>query len=802
MKILSCHIENFGKISDLTFHFSDGINVINEPNAWGKSTLAAFIKAMFYGFDNKKEAGALDRERNIYRPWQGGAYGGELDFEVNGRTYRISRTFGKAEKNDEFHIYDLSTKLESVDYTAKVGEELFDLDGVSFKRSIYIAQNDCEATTSDAINAKLGNLVANTNDINNYESAQEYLKNLANQLSPNRITGSIKKRKGQLTELNQELQSYEAAELGMQKLRLKQQMAEATKEELNQKRDAYVAQLKSVSEESTRQEQQKTYLSLCEEHAKALEAIVPFTDTFPNGMPNEEELAIRVKDARSFEEMVATLRHLELTVEEKERYEKYSVMFESGVPQERDIEIETEKLASLTAAKDEQTKLMVQLSEREKECLADTGAPMVKIPRVPGRSIVGIICAILALAGELVCIFLFPKDEVGTYLMAACLVVFVLGIVLIIAGIQKKAKLMKRQEHLRINWEQQQEERSSVIEELQKQEENQSTKIWDINQHTRMFLEQYQVFCAETEFSYHLYELKNQTKDYERLKEQVERYNQVMERATAQKKELDAYANKLGIVLSNEMFAQLNALVTEAAKYKIALENAKNVKERLQQFEARTDLNELMAERKIGYSLEEINARIHALDEEIEQVRTSIEQYNRQMEDLQEQLDLRDDKLTELAECQAAQEQDLHTYDIVTNTQELLQRARESFTARYMAPITKAFCKYYEMILGPQIDNWMIDANINFHRKELGEFRETKNMSAGYQDLIGVCMRLALVDAMFTDEKPFLIMDDPFVNLDEEKTEHGMQLLYNVASEYQTIYFTCHSSREPMIEEV
>jgi uncharacterized protein YhaN len=79
----------------------------------------------------------------------------------------------------------------------------------------------------------------------------------------------------------------------------------------------------------------------------------------------------------------------------------------------------------------------------------------------------------------------------------------------------------------------------------------------------------------------------------------------------------------------------------------------------------------------------------------------------------------------------------------------------------------------------------------------MGQLREVKWMSAGYQDLIGVCMRLALVDAMYQEEKPFLILDDPFVNLDEEKTTAGMTLLSNVAQEYQTIYFTCHSSREP-----
>ena len=124
MKLLACHIDNFGKLSEITLRFSDGVNVINETHGWGKSTLAAFLKAMFYGLDAKKSPKAFEKERIQYRPWQGGAFGGEVDFEINGKAYRISRTFGRTEKTDEFHLYDLSTKLECFDYSSEIGNEI------------------------------------------------------------------------------------------------------------------------------------------------------------------------------------------------------------------------------------------------------------------------------------------------------------------------------------------------------------------------------------------------------------------------------------------------------------------------------------------------------------------------------------------------------------------------------------------------------------------------------------------------------------------------------------------------------
>ncbi len=799
MQLISCHVENFGKISDLNIDFKSGINVINQPNAWGKSTLAAFVKVMFYGFEAKKEAGAPDKERNIYRPWQGGAYGGELDFETAGRRYRISRSFGKSEKYDEFHIYDLSTNLESVDFTEHLGEELFDLDGLSFKRSVYIAQNDCSSRPTDAINAKLGNLAENTNDINNYESAQEALKNLLNRMSPNRATGSIKKRKNQLTQLEQELRGYDAAGYALLQLKEKRQAALERKAHLAAERDEYAGKLKLASEESRREEQQRNYLSLCEEQTAKLEALVPFSDIFPMGMPNEEELAQKVSEARRFEEESLNLRHLEMTETEKDHYGRLTAMFGQGCPGDEEINGQIAALLGLGSVREVHTRVQTQLAEREKEALQVGADPGFYRPKLPVMTVLGIIFIIAGLVGEITAMTVLPVGRnlkvLSMALMAALLAA---GAVILILGIRKKARLTRQQEQKQREWEAEQKKRKEDIEELQKKENDQNQEIWDVTQKTRVFLEKYQVFCEEREFAPRLYELKSQVREYKRLKEKYDAYFETKEKADRMRESLLAYGRcSLGVSLGGDITAKLNELSTEAARYRIALEQAERLKKRLDEFEARADMAALLEETPKSQSLEELNAAIHRLDEELEGVRDSIEQYTRQMEDLQEQLDLKDEKEQELLACKSAQEAEERKYETASKAQEFLQRAREQFTARYMAPISKAFQKYYELLLGPQKGGWMIDANISFRRKEQGELREVRQLSVGYQDLIGVCMRLALVDAMYQAEKPFLIMDDPFVNLDEEKTAAGMKLLENVAEEYQTIYFTCHSSREP-----
>ena len=265
MKLIACHIDNFGKLSDVNLQFSEGLNVINHANGWGKSTLAAFLKAMFYGLDAKKAANAFDKERVMYRPWQGGAFGGEVDFEINGKKYRISRTFGRTEKADEFHLYDLSTNLECYDFSENIGNEIFELDSASFKRSIYIVQNDCASEASDSINAKLGNLAENTDDINNFESANRQLKEILNQLTPDRVTGSIKKRKNYITQLSQELRSFESAQSGLEGIKAKEQQVIAEIQRVQDIRKNYTEALVAAGEDSRRKALYAQYDAMCQE---------------------------------------------------------------------------------------------------------------------------------------------------------------------------------------------------------------------------------------------------------------------------------------------------------------------------------------------------------------------------------------------------------------------------------------------------------------------------------------------------------------------------------------------------------
>ena len=113
MKLIACHIENFGKLRNFDYEFSGGLSEILQDNGWGKTTFCVFIKAMLYGMSKKGNTKAYIAERSKYAPWQGGVYGGTLTFEHKGHKYKMYRTFGATPERDMFSVIDLETNLRT-----------------------------------------------------------------------------------------------------------------------------------------------------------------------------------------------------------------------------------------------------------------------------------------------------------------------------------------------------------------------------------------------------------------------------------------------------------------------------------------------------------------------------------------------------------------------------------------------------------------------------------------------------------------------------------------------------------------
>lgn len=93
MKIKRILVEDFGKFHQKEFVTGDGLNLVTGGNEYGKTTLRHFLRAMWYGLERERGLRARQDEYTRYKPWHSGRFQGSLEWEADGKVYRLSRNF-------------------------------------------------------------------------------------------------------------------------------------------------------------------------------------------------------------------------------------------------------------------------------------------------------------------------------------------------------------------------------------------------------------------------------------------------------------------------------------------------------------------------------------------------------------------------------------------------------------------------------------------------------------------------------------------------------------------------------------
>ncbi len=137
-------IKSFGLIKDLTLEFSESTNVIEGQNEAGKSTIAAFIKYMLYGFEEGDTKTAVS-ERKKRINWETGYAQGSMYIKVKDKKYLITRSTVPTDNSErtsykeEASIVDLETGSPAFGKLS-AGEVFFGVDRALFENTAFIGQ--------------------------------------------------------------------------------------------------------------------------------------------------------------------------------------------------------------------------------------------------------------------------------------------------------------------------------------------------------------------------------------------------------------------------------------------------------------------------------------------------------------------------------------------------------------------------------------------------------------------------------------------------------------------------------------
>ena len=96
MILKQLNLDHFGKFHDTEIHLEPGINVVYGANESGKSTIHSFIQCMLFGAERLRGRGSGRDIYTRFQPWDGGgSYEGRMQFDYQGKSWRIVRNFHK-----------------------------------------------------------------------------------------------------------------------------------------------------------------------------------------------------------------------------------------------------------------------------------------------------------------------------------------------------------------------------------------------------------------------------------------------------------------------------------------------------------------------------------------------------------------------------------------------------------------------------------------------------------------------------------------------------------------------------------
>ena len=173
MIIEKIEIRSFGLIKDMTLEFAPTVNIIEGQNEAGKSTIAAFIKYMLFGFDGVESEDVLSERRKRIN-WDTGLAEGSMVVRVKDKRYLISRSTTPTARQDGRPSYKEESSIIDMESGATAfgkmpaGEVFFGVSRDLFENTAFLGQIGDSAINEGSVKESIENILfSGSEKINN-----------------------------------------------------------------------------------------------------------------------------------------------------------------------------------------------------------------------------------------------------------------------------------------------------------------------------------------------------------------------------------------------------------------------------------------------------------------------------------------------------------------------------------------------------------------------------------------------------------------------------------------------------------
>lgn len=124
--------------------------------------------------------------------------------------------------------------------------------------------------------------------------------------------------------------------------------------------------------------------------------------------------------------------------------------------------------------------------------------------------------------------------------------------------------------------------------------------------------------------------------------------------------------------------------------------------------------------------------------------------------------------------------------------EKVFKQQKENITENPLVDLAENFTRYLGIISGGKVDSEFPDADkltMNIYSSD--RLIDYSKLSEGTKETVSLAFRLAVLNHLFPNGGGIAVFDDPFANMDAERTEQSVELIKDFANRHQVIFLTC-----------
>lgn len=801
MIIDELNLIGFGKFNNKTIQFQQGINIIYGENEAGKTTVHSFINGMFYGFLKPYARRTIYlEEHEKYNPWSSSRYAGLIKFKYDGKNYSIEREFTKGNESTLVLLDDTGEDItNSIDNGNKgrvlqPGFHFFGFNDAVYSNTISIKQlgSKTEESLAGEVRDKLVNVSTTLDDNLSIERAIEELDKSLKDIGTIRATTS----------------NYGRLSKELEELKIERKRILAYKAEYNQILDSDA----SLNEEIKHKEKELEFLKNRLNNAMVVEKIKIYNEA------KDLEAAIVKLDSRV------------------KKYEKYRLLsmedYSKGINlsnrleylNERNVELENQLAQADARLEDLQNTSIKEievndnldsdymryeeLEEEKSTILYNNDRNQMEFLKRDyqnsnnDKGKYNLICLINLILSIGLSIFSIITSN---YTLLLVNVITVGGILYSLSKIKDIKVLIEEIQYKIGEMESKDQIREDTVKEI---EETQDIILKKYNVKSKVELK-----GLLEEIRYNLY--KNRERNRVLIEEKEKKEN-ILERIEELKNEEKENNSLLKEILNKNMSSDLD-------EFKKSLEKKEMYEDTIVELETKKHLLDKVLGKFTLIDLERdlkeyINSRL-SIEENLsaDELKKNIDEKNQEISNekiekrgLEERLKVLNRELSKLVEIDEEIKRNDNLILKLDKKREAIEMAKNTIESlskdihRQFAPtINKKIGRIIENITDGKYTNIRVDDKLDMGISNpiTGEIINVNSLSGGTIDQLYFSLRYGVIDSI-REEAPPLILDDCFIQYDDNRLKNMMNFLLDISKDRQIILFTCHKREMEILDKM